>query len=249
MATQELYIRNASETEARGPFSLQQVADLAEAGQVSAETLVYDAESEQWVAINAKPEFMTAVFPEKKKLVLKQKEINALNQAPEDAKEITVNDMLAAAAGRTEDTKGKGDPEEAMARAARIGLFGAILTCAMAAVAEVLPGTDVLTAFTPDKLLAHPLVVLGGVDVVLAVLLALGVVVLYPLVRFRAALGLGLAGFMFYAQGHAAAFGAVLLGSVGLYLCTIFVSVMPALLAAAAGVAGMGLLAWQYLAH
>lgn len=249
MATQELYIRNASETEARGPFSFQQVADLAEAGQVSADTLVYDAETEQWVTLSAKPEFMASVFPEKKKLVLKPKEINALNKPADDAKEITVNDMLAAAAGRTEDTKGKGDPEVAMARAARIGLFGAILTCAIAAVGEVLPGASVLTAFTPDKLLVHPLVVLGGVDVALAVLLALGVVVLYPLVRFRAALGLGVAGFMFYAQGHAAAFGAVLLGSVGLYLCTIVVSILPALVAAAAGVAGMGLLAWQFLAH
>jgi hypothetical protein len=52
MATQEIYIRNASETEARGPFNPQQVADLAEAGQVNAETLIYEATSEQWVALN-----------------------------------------------------------------------------------------------------------------------------------------------------------------------------------------------------
>ena len=39
MAMQEIYIRNATEIEARGPFSAQQIADLAEAGQVTAETL------------------------------------------------------------------------------------------------------------------------------------------------------------------------------------------------------------------
>src|SRR5207244_4961940 len=56
MATQELYIRNATETEARGPFNVQQVADLAEAGQVTAETLIYDPASEQWVALSRSEE-------------------------------------------------------------------------------------------------------------------------------------------------------------------------------------------------
>lgn len=249
MATQEIYIRNASETEARGPFSIQQVADLAEAGQVTAETLVYDAETEQWLALNAKPELMSAVFPEKKKLVLKSKEFKALNRPQENAKEITVNDMLAAAEGRTDDTKGKQNPEIAMARAARIGMFGAVIACVVAAAAEILPGAEVLTAFSGEKLLAHPLVVLGGIDLVLAVLLGLGMVNLYPFVRFRAALGLGIMGFMFYAQGLTAPLAAIALGSVGLYVCTIVVAVLPAILAAAAAVGGMGLLAWFYLAH
>ena len=249
MATQEIYIRNAAETEARGPFSLQQVADLAEAGQVTAETLVYDAESEQWLALNAKPDLMAAVFPEKKKLALKAKEFKALNVQQEDAKEISVNDMLAAAEGRTDDTKGKENPEFAMARAARIGMLAAIVACVLAAAAEILPGTEVLTNFSFDKLLAHPLVVLGGLDIVLAALLALGMVTLYPLVRFRAALGLGIAGFMFYAQGLTVPLGAVALGCVGLYLSTLMIRVVPAVLAAAAGVGGMGWLAWYFLAH
>ena len=45
MATQEFYIRNASETEARGPFNLEQMVSLAEAGQVTADTLYYEAAS------------------------------------------------------------------------------------------------------------------------------------------------------------------------------------------------------------
>jgi len=39
MATQEFYVRNESETEARGPFNLEQLLSLAENGQVTAETL------------------------------------------------------------------------------------------------------------------------------------------------------------------------------------------------------------------
>lgn len=39
MVPQEFYIRNESENEARGPFNLDQVTSLTEAGQVTAETL------------------------------------------------------------------------------------------------------------------------------------------------------------------------------------------------------------------
>ena len=51
MATPEIYIRNPTDTEARGPFTAQQAADLAEAGQITPETLTYDATTEQWTAI------------------------------------------------------------------------------------------------------------------------------------------------------------------------------------------------------
>lgn len=249
MATQEIYIRNATETEARGPFTLQQIADLAEAGQVTAETLVYDANTEQWVALNTNPELVASVFPEKKKLVLKAKEIKTLNKADENAKEISVNDMLAAAEGRTADTKGKADPEIAMARAAKIGMIGALVTLLLAAAGEILPATDAITSMEPAKLLAHPLVVLGALDVFMVVLLGLGMVTLYPFVRFRAALGLGIMGFMFYAQGLPVPLLQVAIGSAGLYLCTVFVSLIPAVIAAAAGIGGMGMLAWYLLSH
>lgn len=249
MATQEIYIRNASESEARGPFNLQQVADLAEAGQVTQETLVYDAETEQWIAINAKAELMAAVFPEKKKLVVKAKEFKALNQQAPDAKEISVHDMLAAAEGRTDDTKGKENPEIAMATAARIGTIGAVVSLVAAAAGEILPSSHVLTAFSVDKLIAHPLVVLGVADLALAVLLGLGMITLYPVIRFRAALGLGLIGFMLYAQGLMTPLAAVAAGSIGLYLCTIVVSIVPAIVAAIAGAGGMAYLAWHFLSQ
>ncbi len=248
MATQELYIRNPTDTEARGPFTAQQLADLAEAGQVTPATLTYDATTEQWVELSANPELLAVVFPEKKKLSLKAKEINALNRPDDNAKPITVNEMLDAAEGRTDDTRGKGDPQVDMMRAAKIGMIGAIVTCVAAAAAEILPGTDALISMDPAKLLGQPLVLLGALDLVLAVLLGLGMTSLYPFVRFRAALGLGLMGFMFYAQGMPSALLAVAAGSAGLYLCTVFVSLFPVVIAAAAGVGGMGLLAWLQLA-
>src|SRR4051812_3019899 len=144
MATQELYIRNASETEARGPYNYEQLTSLAETGGVTPETLIYDATTEQWVALNSNAELMAVAFPEKKKLILKAKEIKTLNKSDENAKAITVDDMLAAAEGRTSDTADKKDPAIAMARAAKIGMWSAVVTLIAAAAGEILPGTDAL---------------------------------------------------------------------------------------------------------
>ncbi len=123
MATQEFYIRSASETEARGPFNLEQVISLAEAGQVTLETLYYDAAHEQWVAIGENAEVKAQVFPEKKKFTLnKDLKIASLNKEKDSDAPISVNDMLAAAEGKTADTKDKADPAIAMARSAKIGM-------------------------------------------------------------------------------------------------------------------------------
>ena len=249
MATQELYIRNENETEARGPFSAEQVSSLVDAGQVTPETLIYDSTTEQWVALSANAELMAVIFPEKKKLVLKHKEIKTLNKPDENAKPITVNDMLAAADGRTDDTKGKSDPEIAMMRAAKIGMIGATVSLLAAAAGEILPATDAIMSMDPAKLMAHPLILLGILDAGLVVLLGLGMASIYPFVRFRAALGFGLMGFIFYAQGQPTPLLEVAAGAAGLYLCTVFVHLVPALVAAAAGVGGMGMLAWYFLSN
>ena len=45
MAIEEIYIRNETETEARGPFNLEQLVTLAENGQVTAENLVTETDA------------------------------------------------------------------------------------------------------------------------------------------------------------------------------------------------------------
>lgn len=249
MATQEIYIRNATDTEARGPFNAQQVADLADAGQVTGDTLYYDAITEQWVSLSSNPELMAVVFPEKRKLTLKAKEIKTLNRPDDSSSAITVSEILAAAEGRTDETKDMRDPEQAMAKAAKIGMIGAMVALVFAAAGEILPATDALMAMDGSKLLAQPLALLGILDLVLAVLLGLGMSAIYPLVRFRAALGLGLMGFMFYTQGLHLPLLQVAVGSIGLYLCTIVVGIVPAIIAPVAAIGGMGTLAWFFLSH
>jgi len=239
MATQEFYIRNETDTDARGPFSHEQLSSLAEAGQVTAATLYYEATSEQWVAVGSNEELLAQLFPEKKKLKMRSKEtFKSLNVQPEDAKPIEVNDMLAAAEGRTADTKDKADPAEALARAAKFGMYVATAILLISATGLLLPFADRLAAADFGAVFTEPLAILGVIDLVLFVLLALGVVSLYPFVRFRAALGLGFLGFIFYTQGEVMPLAAVLAGSAGLYFCTVFTQIALVGAACALGLAG-----------
>jgi hypothetical protein len=248
MASQEFYIREGSETEARGPFNTEQLISLAEAGQVTAETLYYDAGTEQWAAVGSNAEVKALIFPEKRKLTIKAKEIVSLNQPKSDSQApITVDDILAAAEGKTADTKDRKDPEIAAGRAARIGSWSAIFILVIAAAGELLPASDAILTMDPNKILAQPLALLGAVDLLLAVLLGLGLVTLYPFIRFRAAAGFGFFGFLFYVQGLKLPLIAAAGGAAGLYLCTIIISVLPVTIAAAAGIAGMAGAAYYLL--
>jgi hypothetical protein len=240
MATQEFYIRNAGETEARGPFTQDQLSSLAEAGQVGLDTLYYEATSEKWIPVGANADLKGVLFPERRKLAVKPKTtVQTLNVAQESHAPITVNDMLAAAEGRTEDTKHAKDPAIARGRAAKIGLYACTAFLFIAAASELLPSIDVLTALDTDKILSQPLVFLGAADLFLGLLLLLQMVTLYPLVRFRAALGLGFIGFLFWVHGDTAPLLAVMAGSVGLYLSTIFMNFFSLGISVGIGLAGM----------
>ncbi len=249
MATQEIYVRNESETEARGPFNMEQLSSLTDNGQVTGDTLFYDATTEQWAAISTNSELMSELFPEKTKLKMKAKvELQSLNPEETDSRPpITVSDMLAAAEGRTDDTKDRIDPGIAQARAAAVGLWSCVIILVVAALAELLPAIDFLMKFDPSKLLEHPLIILGGVDAILAIILMLGMVTMYPVVRFRAALGLGFFGFIFYTQGLSMPLLAITGGSAGLYLCTVSVSLPLVLVSALVGLAGMAGVAYQLI--
>ncbi len=136
-----------------------------------------------------------------------------------------------------------------MARCAKIGMWSAVAALLLAAVGEVLPVADILTKLQPAQLLDHPLVVLGALDVFLALMLILGVVSFYPFVRFRAALGLGFIGLIYWTQGMHTPLLALVAGSAGLYMSTIFVSYMPILIATGLSLAGMGGFAWLALTN
>lgn len=240
----EYYVRGLNDADARGPFSLEQLASLVEAGQVDAQTYYYDTASEQWLLITGNAELKAALWPEKKKLGFKQMDFKPLNKETTDsAAPITVQQFLDAAEGKTEDTKGRTDKSEVMMTAAQWGTRSAAIISLASAAALVLPGIDAVTAFDVSKILQAPTVILGLVDAVIALLLFLGVIQIYPFVRFRAVFGLGFLGFLFLAQGQATPSIAVAAGSVGLYFSTIFLSYIPLAVSALLGLGGMAMLA------
>lgn len=240
MATQEFYVRTASETEAHGPFTLEQLVSLAEAGKVDPQTLYYEANTEQWVTIASNTELRVSIFPEKRRLTIKPKErIATLNTGSDTHPPITVNDMLAAAEGKTSETSDKQDRSIAWERAAKIGRYACTLMLVLSAVSLLLPYIDAISTFDFDRIVVEPFVYLGVLDLGLALLLMLGMVSLYPFIRFRAALGFGFIGVLFWMQGQVAPVIVVAAASAGLYLSTVFVSYIALGLAAGAGLAGM----------
>jgi hypothetical protein len=245
MATQEFYIRSATETDARGPFNQEQLVSLAEAGQVDGATLYYEASTEQWVSVGDNALLMAALFPEKKPLKIKPKEsVNTLNVQRDDAKPIEVNDMLAAAEGRTSDTKDKSNPMESLARAAKIGMYAVTIALALSAVGLLLPSIDVISKGEYTRLLFQPFALLGALDLVLFLLMVLQTVAIYPFLRFRAALGFGFLGFIFWTQGEANLALSVAAGSVGLYFCTVFTRFLGLAMAVLLALGGMGSFAY-----
>jgi hypothetical protein len=243
----EYYIRGLNDTEARGPFSMEQLRSLTEsndpAKNVTPETYFYDAGTEQWLQIGTHTELKGALWPEKKKMGFKQKEFKAINEEKTDsAPAITVQEFLAAAEGKTDETKGKKDKGDQMMQAAQWGTRSAAIISLVSAIALILPAIDPLLAMDFAKLADKPFVYLGVVDAVVGLLLLLGVISIYPFVRFRAVFGLGFLGFLFMTQGQLTPMIAVAAGSTGLYFCTIFLSYIPLAVAALVGLGGMAML-------
>jgi hypothetical protein len=241
MPSEEYYIRGVEETEARGPFTVDQLVTLGEVGQIDLETLYYEATTEQWAAFGSNEALKAAVFPSKKKLTIRAKEnIATLNVAQEDHKPITVEQMLAAAEGHTEDTKDRRNLVEVQNNSARIGMYSALVMFLLSAAALLLPYADILLTVNVAKIVVQPFIYLGLIDVACLVLLTLGMAAVYPFIRFRAMLGIGFLGLFFLLQGHPLVALAVTAGSVGMYLSTVFLTYAPISAAAVLGLAGIG---------
>lgn len=242
MPAQEYYVRGINDTDARGPFTLEQLVSLAEAGQLTAEAYYYDTTTEQWLAISNNPEMKVAIWPEKKQLSFKAVEFRPINQANPDDVPITVQQFLAAAEGKTEETKGRKDSSIRIMQAAIWGTRAAAVTMLISAAAMILPSMNSIMALEIEKFITKPLVILGLLDTLLAILLFLGLISLYPFVRFRAMFGLGFLGFIFWTQGNPTGMIALATGCAGLYFCTIFLNYVPLGVAMLAGVCGMAAL-------
>ena len=239
---QEYYIRQEGDEDSRGPFTLDQLASLVEAGQVSRQTYYYDSISEKWVELQSNPELVAALFPTKKKLTIKPKEhVPAVSPAKkEEDKPITVEEMLAAAEGETAETRGKRNLTPRKAMAARWGMWSMALMFLVSSAGLLLLHTDTVFSMDFGKIAANPFILIGLADLLLGLLLFLEMTSLYSLVRFRAALGLGFFGFLFWADGNMLPIAPLAVGSVAAFLTTFTVNIGAVVCYAVLGLAGMG---------
>lgn len=247
--TQEFYIRKATENDARGPFNLEQLVSLAETGQLDPDTYYYDAAAESWTLISANAELMESVFPAKKALRVRAKtasEVKTLNVVTAQDRPITVNDMLAAADGRTEDTKDKADPEIGRGRAAAVGIYSGTAILLIVALAFILPEIDRVLALDFAALSQTPLVFLGVFHLILAVCLGLGATGAYPTVRFCAVLTIGFTVTLYHLDGQPALLGYSVAANAGLFLCTLMVNMPGVIVSGLVGLAGALGLAHHY---
>jgi hypothetical protein len=211
MDTQEFYIRQTSENEARGPYNLEQLISLCEIGSVTHDTLFYDANTEKWTPIGENDDLKKSIFPE--------------------------------------DTKLRASREIKDAHKATFSLYAIIAMLVISAAAEILPGVDVITSLSLSRLIEQPLIILGGLDLLLALFIYLGAVEIYPLIRVRAACGVGIFGLMFFLQAHYGLMLAAIAGSTGLYLTTVLVQPKRAQLSYVTGLIGLGCVAWHFLSN
>ncbi len=254
MSAQELYLRPANATEARGPFPPEQLADLARAGEVTPETLVYDTTREGWVALAERPDLLALAFPPRQRLTLKPRSAPvpaaappldatlAESTAPAVPPVVEVKQILAES-NRTMEAE-----TARFVRGATLGRRGALAGLLLAAGSGLAPLAGSPLPLSPlAALLAHPELLLVPVDVVLAALLATGATGPYPLLRFRAAFGLGYAGLLLQQAEATSAGVAMTVGSAGLFACTLCYRPLAAGVAAAATALGYGLAAWLQL--
>lgn len=211
MDTQEFYIRQTSENEARGPYNLEQLISLSEIGSVTHDTLFYDANTEKWTPIGENADLKKSIFPE--------------------------------------DTKPRASREIKDAHNATFGLYAIIAMLVISAAAEILPGVNVIMSLSLSRLIEQPLIILGGLDLLFALFIYLGAVEIYPLIRVRAACGVGIFGLMFFLQAHYGLMLAAIAGSTGLYLTTVLVQPRRAQLSYVTGLIGLGCVAWHFLSY
>lgn len=244
MSTQEFYIRGENDAEARGPFTHDQLASLVEAKQVDANTLYYDAAVEQWVSVGSNASLMALLFPEKKKLKVKPKDdVAAINVESESDAPIRVEDMLAAAEGRTAETYGRGDPKIAQTRIAGFGRYFVTAIVAVNLFAMLFSPLDhdrtnlhPIYELNWIEMATNPFILFGLVDVFFTIVLLLGATAVYPALRVRLLIGLGFFGLLFHLEGDPILTIAVAVSSVGAYLASIAISWPLLLGSGAAGV-------------
>ncbi len=251
----DYYIRTPENAESRGPFNIPKLLTLAEAGQITENTLYFDEDKEEWVPIALNSELKEQVFPEKKKIELKV-DVNAGEQADgvggdDEITDINVEDMLAAAEADTPETRHLKQAEKSLNRAATIAGTGLGVVALASAIALIVPHIQIISALMNEEnmgaIINYPFLMLGLFDLLIAVFLFLSVTDIYPIARARAAFGVGFGIYVGWSMGMPLLVAAWGLGSFGLFLGTLSQRFSLMILSIIIGVGGHGYISYLAL--
>jgi hypothetical protein len=250
----DYYIRTPDREESRGPFDASQLLTLAEAGQITENTLHYDETKEEWIPIALNEQLKADVFPDREKLSLKvnQSKGDASDAEASDASKeqggIHVTDMLAAAERISGDTLHLKKKEESFEKAAALSTTGLGLMMMLSAIALLAPQfeavNEAISAQEVSTIVNYPFILVGLFDFLMAIGLFLAVTEIYPVLRGRGMLTFGFGIYIGWALGDPIIMLASAAAGFGIFYATISRSYSSMLLAIALGVGGNGVLAY-----
>lgn len=252
----EYYIRVPEQEESRGPFNISKLHTLAEAGQVTENTLYYDENKEEWIPIALNEDLKVQVFPKAESLKLRigkgESTDSSKHPEPEPEKEpeerVAIEDMLRAAEGDTDEHRHLKRRQEHFEKVIAMTPMLLGLMMLLSAISFLVPHIDVVQATLGGKaytgLLNYPFLLVGVFDLIIAILLLLSVTEVYPLIRGRSMLGLGFGLYVGWALGDPLLMLAFGLGGIGLFLATMAESLSLMIAAIVFGLGGNGVLAF-----
>jgi hypothetical protein len=245
----DYYIRTPDQDESRGPFDTSKLETLAEAGQITPNTLFYDEDKEEWIPIALNESLHAAVFPKNEKLELKiRKEQIAQKQ---ESPAINVQTILDASEGNTKEKRKLTRQKKSFQQATSIAATGLGLMCILSALILILPLVPTLQeAIQEGKMIGmlnYLAIWIAGFDLLLGVLLILSVTDVYPLVRGRGMLTLGFGIYIGWALGDPILSGLAAAAGFGMFFATISRSLSSLTLAFVLGIGGNGYLAYLAL--
>lgn len=251
----DYYIRTPEQDESRGPFNLSKLLTLAEAGQVTENTLYYDEDKEEWIPIAVNEALKAQVFPKSESLKLRIGQSSEDEESPDDSADdgvgINVENMLKAAEADTEETRHLKSSQKSFERAVALASMTLGLMMILSSISFLIPHLDAVQVAVSEgsyaTLVNYPFLLVGLFDLIMAVLLLLSVTEVYPLLRGRSMLGLGFGVYLGWALGDPLLLFAFALGGAGVFLATMAQRLSIMLLAIVMGIGGNGALAYLAL--
>lgn len=248
----EYFIRYPDSEEAKGPYNTEQLQSLAESKKVTNDTLYYDDDKEVWLAISGNQGLTDTLFPAEKKLILKKRgdeELDLVNK-PEDktAEKLSIEDILAAAEGDTEETKSKKSKSKWKHRTVTYTANSLTLTFMLSTIGLILSNFDTVATQNVHLIIRNPFLIFGAIDLFLTICLALSVTTIYPIVRIRAAVGLAFMALYFYSFGEPIMAALISISMLGTFINTFTTRASLFLFTGPGSVGGMiGFLFMYYL--